>query len=72
MDPYAALKNLDGALHATPCDREAIYDATEALIGWCRSGGFLPFNAESHDWRQHLTRTEFVTYLWHLNIVAKD
>lgn len=57
-------------LRAQPCDRDAVYDATEALIGWCRGGGFLPFDRDSHDWRQNLTRAEFVTYLDHLHTVA--
>lgn len=40
MDPFAALKNIDTALHADQCDRDAVFDATEALIGWVRGGGF--------------------------------
>ncbi len=68
MDPFAALKTLDEALQGQ--DRQAVYDSTEALIGWCRGGGFLPFNEENHDWRGGLTRAQFVTYLWHLNTVS--
>lgn len=65
MDPETVLEKLDEAID--DCDRQSVFEHTDALIGWMQGGGFNPMDKRiGTDFRANLTRYQFRAYLEHL------